>query len=221
MFFLGDQLTMSVTVDEERWNQLLSSIDKLTLSHDNLRSEINVSTKTVESLTAKSTAHDKRLSDIEETLSFLNSQIRAKNLVLFKLEDSDNINNNLLMAILGVFKNVGLQISELAVDDVFRLGKNKGARPILIKFISAKWVKLIFGRVQELSKAGFAIANNRSKEERLHRRNLLDQVHKLKGLGLDARLKGVKIIVDGSVVSAEEPSTTLKRQLSADNTPRI
>lgn len=112
------------------------SIDRLTLSHDGLCSEIQASTKVIESLNLKTTAQDNRISDIEGTLTFLNNQIRARNLVLFKVEDTDKVNNNLLNVILNLFKDVGLQILELAVYDFLRLRKNKGSRPILIKFIS-------------------------------------------------------------------------------------
>lgn len=212
---------MSFVINEETWNELLSSISSLTISHDVLRTEIHTSTKAIDSVNLRLTKHDDRISEVERTITILNKQMRSKNLVLFKLEDSDEINRNLSNIVLSVFNNIGLKIPDVAVDDIFRIGKNKEARarPVLIKFSLTQWFRMAFTKVKEISNAGYAIANNRSREEREQRRSFLDQIHKLRGKGHDAKLKGDDILVNGVKVSAEKINLLLASRRSIISSP--
>lgn len=85
-----------------------------------------------------------------------------------------------------------LQIPPLAVDDAYRMGKIKGARPIMIKFISPKWVKMIFTKVKEIS-------------------NPSNQTHKLRKIGFNAILRGDKILVDGATVQEDKIDSLLSK----------
>lgn len=197
--------------DEERWSQLFSSLDKLTHSHNDLRDDIKVSNQRVELLTTKYIDIDTRMSKAEKFLSLLERENRAKNIVLFKLEDSITINKKLFDNILDIFKKVDLIIPEWAIVDVFRMGKTEGSRPVLIKFVSTKWVRNVFDRVKELKSLNYIIVNDRSKQEREIRRELLDKVRLLKESGQNAFLKGNKIFVDDTEISQDNFNPVLSQ----------
>lgn len=104
---------------------------------------------------------------MENNITLLNNFTRAKNIILFKLEDHDTINNNLIQVILCLFSDIGLSIPEFVIGDIYRIGKNKGNRPVFIKFIRERWVKMVFTKMKELKDRGIFIVNDRSTVERL------------------------------------------------------
>lgn len=148
--------------EEERWKYLFSSINNLSESLKTVRAEIHTSSKFVESIDRRVNEFENRLTQSESSLSALESLSRARNIILFNLMDTDEINTDLHAMVLKTFKKVNLQVPDLAIDDVFRLGKIRGKRPIMIKFISSKWVRLVFGKVRELRNEDIFIANDRS-----------------------------------------------------------
>lgn len=160
------QLATMASVDEERYSQLFFTLDKLTLSHNNLREEIKDSNHRVDSLTSKCIDFHIRMSRAEKVLSLIERENRSKNIVLFKLEDSIKINISLLETILDIFNKVGLVVPETAINDVFRMGKMVGNRPVLIKFVSSRWVRKVFEKIMELKNINYFISNDRSKEDR-------------------------------------------------------
>lgn len=72
------------------------------------------------------------------------------------------------------FSEMGLNISDLAFEDAFRLGKNNGNRPVIIKFIASRYVKTVFYKVRELRARNLFITNDHTKEERKQRHQLLE-----------------------------------------------
>lgn len=204
--------------EEERWKYLFSSINNLSESLKTVRAEIHTSSKFVESIDRRVNEFENRLTQSESSLSALESLSRARNIILFNLMDTDEINTDLHAMVLKTFKKVNLQVPDLAIDDVFRLGKIRGKRPIMIKFISSKWVRLVFGKVRELRNEDIFIANDRSKEERENRRLLLDQVRRIREGGQDAVLKGNKIIIKEKN-NIDDKQTPLSTSM-AQNLPR-
>lgn len=91
---------------------------------------------------------------------------KAKNIVIFNLADEEENNSNLLYTIVKMFKRAGLIVPDNAITDVLRLGKNKGKRTVMVKFIGVRWVKLIFTKITVFRKHDIVIVNDRSPQER-------------------------------------------------------
>lgn len=56
---------------------------------------------------------------------------------MFGVCDDQKHNANLFITIKNIFTVAGIDIPDVAIEDVFRLGKIQQNRPIKIKFISA------------------------------------------------------------------------------------
>lgn len=91
--------------------------------------------------------------------------------------------------------NVALQLPEIAIHDVHRIGKVKGKRPIIVKFIGVRWVKTVFCEISEYKKFKISIVNNRRKLQREQIKLILNQEDKLKNAGISAVIKRNKLFV--------------------------
>ncbi|XP_043461952.1 uncharacterized protein LOC122498335 [Leptopilina heterotoma] len=181
--------------EEERWKYLFTSINNLTASLNETRSKIHASSKVIELVDKRVNELENRLTQSDLSLSALRDLSRSRNIVLFNLTDTDEVNSDLISGVCNVFQKVDLHIPDLAFDDVFRLGRDQGNRPTLVKFISSRWVRKVFGKVRELRSQNIFISNDRSKEERENRRKLLDQARKLREKGQNAVVKGNRIFI--------------------------
>lgn len=89
--------------DQKRWEQLLTSIndisDKLSSSHTDLSNKIQVSNNYLESISKKVDAHEGRINSMENNVTPQNKALIAKNIVLFRLKDTDDINKQLIAVI--------------------------------------------------------------------------------------------------------------------------
>lgn len=131
-------MTSPNSKDNERWDLLFSHFNELSSSHTVLREKVQTTNDMLKAIIDKQTDHEKRLFAIENKISRLFNYQRSKNIVLFKLEDCDSINTNLFQIISQLFKDIGINIPEVAIVDAFRLGKKKGNRPVLIKLIAER-----------------------------------------------------------------------------------
>lgn len=204
--------------EEERWKLLFADIKELKSSQHCLKEQIDLFSNLQQSFSVKSADQEKRLQCIEKQLSFNNTALRAKNLILFNLEDTVQINKNLVTVLFEIFKNVGLDIPELALDDAFRLGKFQGKRPVIVKFISSRWVRLAFGKAKQFKLMDLTIANDRTKEEREERKELLGKIRNLKLVGKNVYLKGKRIFLNDKPMDSEEINNVL---LSLENNRSI
>lgn len=216
---------MGTTIDDVKWNNLISSIETLTTSHNTLSSDIKGTNEFLKALSLKVNNCEDRMSRAERALSLLEQQARSRNVILFNFNDTNDTNSNLLVNVKLIFNKVGLDIPESAFDDIFRLGKRLGSRPVLIKFVASRWVRDVFSEIRDFKYQGFIIVNDRSPEERERRKVLLSHVQELRGKGHSAFLRGNKIIVDDVAIPQDKVDLILSNALpgqqgsSASNKP--
>lgn len=103
-----------------------------------------------------------------------------------------------------------MNIPEVAIADVFKLGKIKGNRPVLVRFIAPRWVKLVFTKLVEFNRLNLSIANVRSKQEREERKELRKQEDLLLRAGLDASIKKNRLFVGEREIFPGDIETLLK-----------
>lgn len=88
-------------------------------------------------------------------------------------DNNGSLNRDLIGSVMSIFKKVKLEIA---------------SRPIVIKFVASRRVKLIFSKMTEINKPNLASANDHTKEEREAGRKLIDIFRNLKERGLNVML---------------------------------
>lgn len=85
--------------DKERWKTLFSSINEITTQQSSLNSKFQVTNNILDSINTKLVKHESRMRAFEVNIDRLFKPQRDKNIVLIRLEDSDDVNNHLIEVI--------------------------------------------------------------------------------------------------------------------------
>lgn len=213
-------------------DNLTKEISKLTESHNELCKEVHTIHQANKEISSKCEELEKKLKKLELDNTFLRSQVNANNIVLYNVPEKEASNVELNVYVMEMFNKLNLPIPEFAVADAFRLGKKseKSVRPILIKFLGAKWIKIMFSKIDDFKSINVIISRDYSKEERMARRELKQKVQDLVHRKIDATIKNNKICINGSEVQLEFVDNILKEnkkrqvkrtldQQSNDSTP--
>lgn len=152
--------------------QLSNDIKNLISSHNDLKKEVQATSKAATTAASSISSLTEKQLKMETFVEKFVRQERSKNIIMFNLEFSVEEKENLFDRILSVFLGVGLSVPDVALVDAYRLGKDKAKCLVIIKFISTRWVRLIFTKISQLRELGIVIANDRSPEERERRRTL-------------------------------------------------
>ena len=183
--------------------------------------------KDVADLKATSKDYNSRLNPIEEDVPTLKKEIidlkteivnlkrseRSNNLIIFKLPDDEENNNNLCTFISKKLKYINSEINTEAIASVMRISvyKTNNCRPVLVRFYSPQFKTLIFRNMDKVRKLKLAVSNDLSPVERAVRKTLLDLVLKLKRQGYkDAKIRGNDIQVGDQIYTANEVNRHLE-----------
>ena len=199
-------MASSLEIDQQSLNLTLQDIQQKLIGleensrkyHDDLKTEISL---------LKTHTNDKIDPINKEVLSLkemFSKQIRARNLILYNLTDNKTTNNKLWETGTEIFKKIELEILDVAIEDIYRLGKKPAKRPVIIKFISSRWVKLAFTKMQSFGENRLFIANDLSREEQDVRRLFSDAFRILKADGLHPEKRGPAIWLNGQRMSREK-----------------
>lgn len=198
---------------QEQLKILTDSIKDLTKSHEGLKKEVQTSCENSKKSQEGVLLLTKKTEFLERKLDFVDRKDRSNNIILFNLEDNEENNANLFSTIISIFTKINTQIPELAVADVYRIGKNIGNRPVMVKFIAPRWVKIIFSKIDDIRNMKLGIAYDRSKEERDFRRDLRAKAEAIKNTGRDVSIQKNNLIIDGKIIKGRELDTFLSNVL--------
>ena len=146
-------------------------------------------------------------------MNFMINKERALNVVLFKLEDNEEINANLKEKIEGLFKAVNVVIPEQGIKEVKRLGAKEGSRPVLITLENIKLKEEIFNKSKEIAEKGLSVNNDYSVLQREDRNKLFNLKKRLLGHDVYAKVRGQKLVIDGQEYDLHD-ATKLLRNLN-------
>lgn len=141
---------------------LTEAIECLTKSHNDLKKEVQEACSSARETKQNLEKLTGRVNNIEMKLETPWHIDKSNNIIIFKLKDNDETNNDLIKTILSIFAKINISIPDVAIADAYRLGKIMGSRPVLVKFVAVRWVKLVFSRVQEFKRLDLGIDNDRS-----------------------------------------------------------
>ena len=132
-----------MTQESAALDSIRNDIQRLTKLTDNSYKELKQEIENLaENKKAVAIKIENNAKDIQFLSDFISKQTRAKNVIIFGL--TDNHDENIWAKISELFLQVNLEIPDTAFEDIFRVGKNTTTRPVVVKFMAARWVKIVF-----------------------------------------------------------------------------
>ena len=122
---------------------VVSKVDNISLEMQNLK----IAQSKLESENA---LLRKDLQALRSELNYLSNKDRAQNVILLNVKDDKETNDNLP----NIIKNI--------LNEIKRVGKIEGKRPVLIALNSMEFKKLLFSKQEEFNKKGLKIYNDLS-----------------------------------------------------------
>lgn len=140
--------------------QLSNELKLLTASQAKLIVDVNASCAVSVKVSRKLNSFSDKINSIKSDFDFFKRKERAKNILIFNLQDNDENNKDLYSLVSSIFQSVCLKIPDLSLNEVYTLGKTIGSRPIIVKFISARRVKRVFTKVTQFRNFNISVAND-------------------------------------------------------------
>lgn len=184
--------------------EIKEEVKSLKLMYSNLSRDIEEVKKEQQDFSSKHEDMCATVNVLERRIALLEKNSRARNLLIFNLDDVEEINRDLYLSIARIFEKIKVEIPDQAIESIFRLGKVVGRRPVLVRFASPRWKSLLFIKVKELNELGLTIANDLTEDERKERKSLLMYLFSLKKQGHEAKLKGNAIIIKNKAYSLKD-----------------
>lgn len=147
---------------------------------------------------------------LQNELIKLKNISRAKNLILYGLADTNEINNNLGYIIKEIVESVNLNMNQ--VESYSRIGKIEGNRPVIIALNSQNLKVQFFNNIDVLKERGYNIANDTTKEERETYKKLKEIKNELLSLGIESKIKRTKIMINNEYLEQEEACKYLEKK---------
>lgn len=110
----------------------------------------------------------------------LSHNAREKNLIIYKLDDSEAFNENIQTNVCDFLSKAIENFDTAWVVDVFRVGKTSGARPTLVCFQNKKFKRTVFSQLTKITENKFFIENDLTPDEMKQKSDLCIVVKKLK-----------------------------------------
>lgn len=83
---------------------------------------------------------------------------RSKSILILILKRLKKVYLICFHGVSGLFSKVDLNIPNVTLLDVWGLGKVKGNRPVMLKFISSRWVRFVFTKIAHFRKLNVTIS---------------------------------------------------------------
>lgn len=195
---------------QEQLGKLTECIQGLTRSHEDLKIQMQDACKIAQESCVKVSMLSNKTEYFERRLEFVDRRDRANNIIIFGLEDNEVNSVDLYSIVLSIFKSLDIQIPEVAIADAYRLGKSGEKRPVMVKFIAPRWVKIVFLKITDFRKLNLIVTNDRTKQERELRKSLGRQADAIRKTGKEVKILRGKLMVEGVSISEREIELILK-----------
>ena len=208
-------------------DNLTKAVNNLTTSHESLKTSQEAMRQQLEMMSNNtsqlSSSVQKISADLTRHKAHFDNKEREKNLIIFGFREKTEGERDLLKVIIALFRDLGVESPDVAFVDAFRLGKKgglggdkkgEGTRPVMVKFISKRWVKSSFAYLDPLREKGLSIANDLSPSE-------LEAKKKLKKISVDLKLRGFDAAVKRGILFCKGRRIPLEDadKLIANNPP--
>jgi polyhydroxyalkanoate synthesis regulator phasin len=143
-----------------------------------------------------------RNSELQDIVTNHESIARKNNIVIHGIQEQDTISaEQVVKSICGELR---VDISEENISEAFRIGRNKGKRPIVCKLNSFKKKKEIMEKSRAYKETEYYISHDLSKAEREAKQKLKMYREYAIRQNLRAHIRGTKLVINGQTWTYEE-----------------
>lgn len=194
--------------------EIRNDIREMKKTNEKIQNDIEKINTKLSTQQQKMSNMDTIIVELDNKLKLHDKSLRSCNLILFKMQDTEEREKNTLSKVIEITNKVGITIPEVCFASSYRIGKYKQGnhRPILIRLIAPRWKIPFFEKLNEFNNLGYSIANDISKEEREVMRPLLRARYLLRNQGENAYIKGTNLYVNNKLSTKEEIETILEAE---------
>lgn len=169
------------------------------------REQLNEAKNRIDNLERNQVDIIKQLNDNGSLFKRLTNTYGRNNLVIFNIKETSNETTaELLQIVLQLFSSkLNINIEARDIDNIFRMGRVKGMRPILLKLQSFLQKLEILKVSKKLKGTNIVISNDFSEEVRKIRKKLIPFLMKARDEKHLAYLRNDKLVINGKMFSLE------------------
>lgn len=181
---------------KEMYDDLKHLIEGITNQFHDIHAEIKTLKARVNVL------EDKNKED-NNCLITIQRELRKNNLIIFGLSEEEE--ENLLHKVIELFgSKLKVQVSALEINNIYRFGRSKKNRPVIVKFVSFYKKLQILKNGILLKGANVSISNDLIKEDR-EKQNILRKHLKLaRSQGLEAKIVNFKLLLGDTYLTVND-----------------
>jgi hypothetical protein len=192
-----------LTAFESRMALLIKSSKEETLKAiNNVRTDVNNLTVKVAGIKDDLTLANKRITDLETKNNELNGKIdelenhiRKSNILIFGLIEADGGNEPIDDFLTFTKSQLGIDIDPNVVDNVYRMGKVYGKRPLFVSFNKLSVKNNVMKNAFKLKGSKISISEDLTKTARAKKKYILACANKARAAGHVVKIKNDNLIV--------------------------
>lgn len=194
-----DSIQEGVKRSNEKLDRVEQDNKELKQTMEKVQDDINEYKRKCVKLSEENKKLIERVNTCERNMDYLMNKDRAKNVIIYKVPDTDNENKDLIMTTKNIIGKVNTEIPNESIVEVKRLGKQKGSRPIMVTFSNPIWKTKIFADKNALGSTNYGFSYDLTREEREKRRDNYKILTNYKNIllekGKTATIKGSKLLL--------------------------
>ena len=160
-----------------------------------------------------------KLNRLEKELNYLMNRERSRNIVVFNVDDSDELKEDPNESAFNLLHNIVNDLEKDEIKEVKLLKAKDNKRPIIISFYKPQSKAKVFKKVEELRKAKIFIANDLSVTQRKEEMKIYMQ--KITAAGGSAYLKDNKLKFNGKLYDVSTIKTICEMPMNEKGVQNI
>ncbi|CAH1154529.1 unnamed protein product [Phaedon cochleariae] len=172
---------------------------------DGIKSEIYELRKNIEDQADKVRTLENSTEILEQKFKNIDRRLRKNNIVIFGF----NVPKEDLIecTIAGLNQLLNLDLQKTNINNIQLIGKRETNRPILVEFVSYLTKQEVLKNCKNLKGSKISITEDLSKEDQLTRKSLLKHQAIARHKGMNAYIRGNKLVINKDIYSLEELDT--------------
>lgn len=143
---------------------------------------------------------------VKGKLKYIERKIKQNNIFIYGLEEeTEERQDTLLQEVLHVINHtLEVKLTPYEINNIYRIGKNKGKRPIILSFVTNLKKSEVLRNTRKLKGTNIAVSEDLIEEDRTERKLLVDTLKQVKRRNKKAIIRGNGIIIESIYYSVKD-----------------